>query len=264
MGLPPTEVWEGFTSDIWGDDDSIGLTETPPTMTVGSSVAGNRQILNILFIVDVSGSMRGTRIGEVNYALESIFRELSRKDDANSQIKIGIMEFSEDAEWVTAQPVPLDDYVFTKIEAKPWITCYGKAFDKLNEKLSRKAFIDPNLGEYFAPVILFITDGEPTDFDKYPAALEKLKKNGWFSKSARYAIAVGEEARTGEIRQLLSQFTDVPENVRFADEGDALVDLIQFIAIRASEVQTSLVSDTGGRATSIFDQLDDRYNTIRV
>ena len=92
----------------------------------------------------------------------------------------------------------------------------------------------------------------------------KLKDNGWFRKSAKYAIAVGEDAKNEEIGTLLSEFTGVRENVRYADEGAALVDLVQYIAIRASEVQTSMLSGDGGdgginsKSTgSIFSSVDD-------
>jgi hypothetical protein len=47
--------------------------------------------------------------------------------------------------------------------------------------------------------------------------------------------------------------------VRYADEGEALCELIEFIAIRASEVQTSLVSSSSGTASheqSIFSDVD--------
>ena len=191
MTADNNELWPGFTSGLFDDDpNDVILKETTPANKVGSYVPSNRQILNLIFLLDVSGSMRGQRIGEVNYALESIFRELGHKDDPNSVIKVAMLEFSESARWITPQPVLLENFVFTRIEAKPWITCFGTAFEALNEKLTRKAFLDPDLGEYFAPVILFITDGEPTDFDKYPAALEKLRHNSWFRKSAKYAVAV--------------------------------------------------------------------------
>ena len=118
--------------------------------------------------------------------------------------------------------------------------------------------MNPNLGEYFAPLILFITDGEPVDAGdpEYAKALNKLKANKWFQKSAKYAIAVGEEAKNIEIGRLLAQFTGVVENVRYADEGSALCDLIEFIAVRASEVQTSMVSDGGSSSGSIFTSRD--------
>jgi len=252
-------TWEGFESEFWGGESAVDLDETPPASYIDSSVADHRQILEILFVIDVSGSMRGQRIAQVNYALENIFKELRRRDDINSTIKIAILEFGMEAHWATPQPVPLEDYVFTQIAVKPQVTNYGKAFEALNQKLRKEEFLDPTLGEYFAPLILFITDGEPVDVAEYPSALAELQANGWFRKSAKYAIAVGEEAKNEDIGKLLAVFTGVRENVRYADEGDALCNLIEFIAIRASEVQTSMLSNTSdGRKedASIFDEPD--------
>lgn len=260
----PTEndsIWGGFESEFFGRQGRESLNETVPISQVRSTMAETRQILNILFLIDVSGSMRGQRIAQVNYALENIFKELRRKDDANVRFKIAVMEFSDAARWVTPRPVPLEDYVFTQISASPYITCYAKAFDKLGEALHRSRFMDPDLGEYFAPLILFVSDGEPVDVGEYPAALQRLKNNGWFQKSARYAIAVGEDAKNEEIGELLAEFTGLRENVRFADEGEALCDLIQYIAIRASEVQSSMLSQNtvdgfGSLNGSIFSEVD--------
>lgn len=245
------DLWGGLdASDFFSEIGGESLVETPPAAFEKASVAEHRQILDILFLIDVSGSMRGQRIAQVNYALENIFKELRKRDELNSTIKIGIMEFAETAKWITEQPVPLDDYVFTQIAAQPWITNYGNAFSLLNAKLRREEFLDPRMGEYFAPLILFVTDGEPVDVTEYPAELEKLQHNGWFKKSAKYAIAVGEEARNEDIGRLLSMFTGVRENVRYADEGEALCDLIEFITIRASEVQTSMLSNSSNKEES--------------
>lgn len=247
--------WSQFFDSVDPEDD---LMETPPSDRTPSNVAEHRQILNLLFMIDVSGSMRGQRIGMVNYALENIFKELKRRDEANAVIKVGLMEFSEEADWITPSPVSLDNFVFTKIEAQPWLTNFGPAFDMLNAKLSKRAFMNPELGEYFAPVILFITDGEPTDMAEYPNALARLNRNGWFKQSAKYAIAVGEEARGESVVRLLSTFTGDEMNVRYADEGEALCSLIQYVAIRASQVQTSVVSvgGTGKGQQGIFDEKD--------
>lgn len=255
------DLWSQFDSEFFPDiDEDETLSETVPANEVRSSVAGHRQVLNILFVIDVSGSMRGQRIAMVNNAMENILKELRKRDDLNAVFKLAVMEFSEDAQWVTPLPIPVEDYVFRPIQAEPWLTNYGPAFDALNEKLSRKAFMNPDLGEYFAPLILFISDGEPCDVVDFPYALQRLHNNGWFKKSAKYAIAVGEEARTPEITRLLSLFTQVPENVRYADEGEALCSLIEFVAIRASEVQTSMVSAPsggGGGFSSIFQEKDE-------
>ena len=256
------ELMRSFDSEFFQDmGNGEALVETVPASQVRSSVAENRQILHRILLIDVSGSMRGQRIAMVNNALENIIKELRRKDDLNAVIKLSVMEFSEDARWVTPQPIPIQDYVFRPLKAEPWLTNYAPAFLALDGKLSRKGFLDPNLGEYFAPLILFITDGEPSDVIDFPTALQKLDQNGWFRRSSKYAIAVGEDARTADVVRLLALFAQAEQNVRYVDEGEALCSLIEFVAVRASEVQTSMVSspapDQGGSGfSSIFSDRD--------
>lgn len=251
--------WSSFFDDSTQSGNNQ-LDETPPVSHVSSTVADTRRILNLILVIDISGSMRGQRIGAVNYALENIIKELKKQDDINSVIKLSILKFSEDAQWETTQPLPIDSFVFSKIEASPYLTNYGRAFSALCEKLSRSAFMNPSYGEYYAPVVMFITDGEPTDKNEYPDQLIRLKHNGWFKQSARYAIAVGNEARSERVISLLEAFTEDRNNVRYADEGEALCELIQYVAIRASQVQTSMVSSGGTgnqEIPKVFTQSDD-------
>lgn len=261
MGERNDDVWSNFDSIFFQNQtEEESFSETMPASKVGSTVAENRQILNILFMIDVSGSMRGQRIAQVNNAMENIVSALRHRDDMNAILKIGIMEFSEKAEWVMQQPIPVKDFVFTRIQAQPWITNYAPAFDSLNEKLSRKAFMNPELGEYFAPLILFISDGEPTDPTEFPQALNRLNMNGWYRKSSKYAIAVGEETKNADIIKVLTMFAGDEKHVRYADEGEALCELIQFVAIRGSEIQTTISSDVTpqGEASAVWDEVFDK------
>lgn len=260
-GLWSEQLDSAFFRNMSGEED---LQETPPAQQTYSGLADARQILHMIFAVDVSGSMRGQRIAMVNNALESIFRELKQRDDMHAVIKVSIMTFAEKTEWLTPQPVKMDDFVFMKLNTVPWITCYAPAFDELNRVLRRANFLNPDLGEYYAPLVLFVTDGEPTDMDKYPDALLRLKRNGWFRKATKYAIATGVEARSEATLTLLSAFTDVRENVRYADEGEALCDMIQFVAIRASEVQTSVASSDKETSAipSVFDTEDGLFSSL--
>lgn len=163
-----SEIWEGLESEfssIFGEDD---LFDTPPSYSYKPDIGNHRQILHILLMIDVSGSMQGTRIEQVNYALENIVKTMRNREDLYSAVKLGIMEFADKAVWVTPRPVPMEDYVFTSIQAQKWFTCYGNAFLELEKKLHKAEFMNPDLGEYFAPLILFVTDGEPTDEKEYP------------------------------------------------------------------------------------------------
>lgn len=261
MPMQENDPWKDKFGDLFDqkNGNQVSLDETPPAGQIRSTVADNRQILNIIFLIDVSGSMRGQRIAMVNNAMENIVKELRKRDELQSTIKISILEFSETARWITAQPIPVQHFVFSQIDAQPWLTNYGPAFDELNKKLSRSAFLSTDLGEYFAPLILFVTDGEPTDVTTFPDALARLNKNGWFLKSSKYAIAVGEDARSQDVIRTLTLFAGDAKNVRYADEGEALCDLIEFITINASSILTHTVSspeDRQGQVSPLFDSTD--------
>ncbi len=216
--------------------------EAPDIDKVISQISEHRQTLNVLIAVDVSGSMKGARIGAVNDALENVFHALKSDDKLDATIKVAILEFGDTAEWKMSTPLPLSSYEFTDIKAYAQGTCFAPVFNELNKKLSRTGFMDPDMADYFAPLILFITDGMPSDTDIYPAALERLNKNGWFKCAGKYAIAVGKYAKNPTVLRILGQFTGDIRNVRYADEGAALSNIIQYIAVRGSQVQTSLAS----------------------
>ena len=67
---------------------------------LGEGIA--RQELNVIFVIDNSGSMQGEKIGAVNNAIRdvmSIMPEI-REDTSDAVIKISALKFSDKAEWI--------------------------------------------------------------------------------------------------------------------------------------------------------------------
>lgn len=92
------QLWSALSSDFFRSmSRQEDLNETPPSAKTFSSFFDARQILHMIFMVDVSGSMRGQRIAMVNNAMEAIIRELKHRDDMNAVIKLSILTFSEEA-----------------------------------------------------------------------------------------------------------------------------------------------------------------------
>lgn len=76
-----------INDDYWTNQDSLffqsisgeeNLEEIDPASGLDSHLADTRRILPLIFMLDISGSMRGQRIGMVNYALENLFKQISR------------------------------------------------------------------------------------------------------------------------------------------------------------------------------------------
>jgi uncharacterized protein YegL len=186
--------------------------------------------MTLFFIIDTSGSMAGKKIGAVNTAIEEVIPEIKKisADSADAEIRIAAMTFSTGAEWLTPQPAYAEHFEW-KYRAADGVTDFGKACAFLNEKLSRKGYMNAASGSY-APVILLLSDGEPTD--DYVTNLADLKKNSWFKHGLKYAIAIGDDAN----EEVLAEFAGHKEAVLKVHTPEALARLIRFVAVTSSQI----------------------------
>ena len=78
-----------------------------------------RQELNLIFVIDRSGSMEGENIGAVNTAIRdvlSIMPEI-QDDTSDATIKISALMFSESAQWLNVEPKAVGDFVWNDATA---------------------------------------------------------------------------------------------------------------------------------------------------
>ena len=122
-----------------------------------------RKTMVMFFMIDTSGSMDGTSIGQVNDAMREVIPDLKDISDENAdaKIKLAVMTFDSNVKWITPAPVDLEDFKWSNLDAGG-VTALGEACKELNTKLSRDSFLQDAVGVY-APVILLISDGAPTD-----------------------------------------------------------------------------------------------------
>jgi len=219
-----------------------------------------RRTMVLFFLVDTSGSMVGSKIGTVNSAIEEVIphlRDLSF-NNADSQIKIAALEFSTEAKWITQVPTEAESFGGWLDLNAGGVTAFGAACAKLNEKLTitEKGFMIEVAGSY-APVILLLSDGGPTD--NYKEELEKLKNNNWFKVAIKIAIAIGDDAD----KSVLEEFTGAPEAILEAHDEKTLKKMIVFVSVRASQIfsrASKSVSDeneTESKKREFFDALNE-------
>lgn len=215
---------------------------------LGDGIARNE--LNLMFVVDVSGSMEGEKIGAVNNAIRDVMAIMPdiQDDTADAEIKISALTFSDKAKWVYSEPKPVGDFKWT--DAKPqYGTDLSNAYDELTKWLSKKSNGGqmPDLGGV-APIIILMTDGMPTSYD-WEDHLSTLKKKGWFKAALKYALAIGID--TDEAMDVLVKFTGNKETVLKVYTAEALRKVIRVIAVTASKVKSSAGTTgvgTGGAA----------------
>jgi len=195
--------------------------------------------LHFFWLVDCSGSMYGEKIGTVNHAIQSTIPEMAdaAKDNPNAQLMVRTLKFSTGASWVTPNPVNIEDFAWNDLDAGG-VTDLGKAFELLAGQLT----IPPMTDRALPPVIVLLSDGQPTD--DYNKGLDKLLHLPWGKKAVRIAISIGQDADD----DILQEFTGNRELVLQANNPQALVKMIKWASTAAS-----LVSAPASRPTDLLD-----------
>jgi uncharacterized protein YegL len=226
-----------------------------------------RRQLPLFFLIDRSGSMEGSRIGTVNTVMKEVIEEMADSDigGADADVRIGVLTFSSGCSWMTTLPVEPKDFVWQKVEANG-LTDMGEAFKELSDKLSRNKYLT-SLGSTFAPVIIFLTDGEPTD--DWKKGLELLKKNNWFKHALKLAVPIGDisdEVRNGVLKEFTGNIEAVLKNIKSGAELKKMLRLVSIASTSfASKSSVTPDEDGGGvgEPAGKYDALLDELHTAQ-
>lgn len=221
---------------------------------LGSAEGIPKRVMPMFFIIDTSGSMEGKKIGSVNSAIEELLPDLRKLSDsqADSEIKLAVLKFSTGCEWVTPSLMALNAFDDWEPLESGGLTDLGAALQELNEKLSKNGFMDRGAASsgFYAPVILLLSDGDPTD--DYNTPLKNLRENNWFKAALKIGIAIGEDAN----KDVLTRVTRNKELVFTANNIDGLRKAIKFIAVTSSQIASTSAAvseDSAGKAIDVKD-----------
>lgn len=206
------------------------------------TVSVPRRTMTLFFLIDTSGSMEGNKIGAVNDAVVNVLPMLNDISETNpdAEIKVAALEFSNGVNWLYDEPKLAKDFIWQDVTASG-LTSLGAACSELASKLSRSGGFMQSASGSFAPAIILLSDGGPTD--DYNSGLAKLKANNWFKSAIKIAIAIGDDAD----KDVLKDFTGSSEAVITVHNIDALKQIIRVVAVTSSQIGSK--SSTAGETT---------------
>jgi len=140
-----------------------------------------------VLLLDVSSSMAGNSIKELNDGLATLKDALFSDSVASLRVEIGIITFGTDV-LMTQDFVSVADFHAPKLSASgrtPMGKAINLALDRLEE---RKQIYRANHISHYRPWIFMITDGEPTD--EWQSAAKRVKKFEQEAKVAFFAVGV--------------------------------------------------------------------------
>ncbi|KAK1151440.1 inter-alpha-trypsin inhibitor heavy chain H6 isoform X2 [Acipenser oxyrinchus oxyrinchus] len=191
---------------------------------------------DVIFVIDVSGSMIGTKIKQTKKAMYTILSDLRPDDHFN------LITFSDQVElWKagsTIQATPHNvksakDFV-SKIEANGW-TDINSALQKAASVLNGSASQDSS-GSRRVPLIIFLTDGEPTTGVTSGERIARNARKALGSVSL-FGLAFGDDADFPLMRRLSMENRGVAR--RIYEDSDAALQLTGFY----DEVASPLLFD---------------------
>ncbi len=170
--------------------------------SLGSAMLGgpmSRRQLHFIWILDCSGSMNAEgKIQALNQALLQALPLLRDAAMANvtADVLVRVITFSDGAQWHVAKPTPVDEFQPQPIVAKG-LTDMGEALRKVADVLTTPPMPDRAL----APVLVLVSDGQPTD--DFDAGLADLLATTWGARSTRLAVAIGYDANTDVLQKFI-------------------------------------------------------------
>lgn len=151
----------------------------------------NNNTLDLVFLIDTSGSMYSNKMAAVNAALVECV-EVIRANirQSGSAVNVKYMTFNSDASDLKHIPdISNTGFPKHKVESKDGFYKLTR-FEALYDGII--SFMD-GMGNANAGLIL-ITDGKAIDTDKYREKLELVKSNDFFRKAKRVAVCVEKDA----------------------------------------------------------------------
>ena len=211
-----------------------------------------RRQLNLFYVIDTSGSMAGEKIASVNQVMRpviDIIREVDENNKDNAKIVVSCLEFSTGCRWSNPIPVDCGSFVWQDLQAGG-LTDLGAASKELCSKMRRSEYLQSETGHY-APVVIILSDGEPTD--DYMAGIKELKQNKWFKAAIKVAIAIGNDANV----DVLAEFVGNKETVITVHDVESLKTIIQVVTRGVSQIGSQSTENTKDKEQLVTEMVND-------
>lgn len=186
----------------------------------------DKRALHFFYLCDCSGSMsENGKIEALNQAArDSIpFMIAAADDEAEVDLLVRVVRFSDRAEWHLGRPTPVSDFAWSDLRADG-TTAMGAAIRLVSSQLQMLPMNERGM----TPVIVLITDGQPTD--DADVAIKELLSLRWGQKAIRCAIAIGHDADEEILRAFIGNSELQSSRLLQAQNADQLAVLIKWIS----------------------------------
>jgi uncharacterized protein YegL len=186
------------------------------------------------------------KIQSLNNAIKEAIPHMQKAADENpnAQVLVRALKFSDGAQWHIAEATPVGDFRWSDLKADG-MTDMGRALTVLGEQLR----IPPMTDRALPPVLVLISDGQPTD--DFEAGLKILMEIPWARRAVRIGIAIGNDADHDTLRKFIANPEMQPLQ---ANNAETLVNYIRWAStavLKAASSPASLSRDSAANAGNV-------------
>lgn len=201
----------------------------------------SKRPLQFFWLCDCSGSMSGEKIQQLNFCVKNAIPLMQKtaKENPYAQLLVRVLSFSSGSRWIVVKPTPVESFTWQDLTAIGQ-TDMGKALTDLANQLK----MPPMDARGYPPVIVLVSDGQPTD--DFATGLRAVMDQPWGKRAIRMAIAIGRDADTDVLQKFVGN-SEIP--VLQANNPDSLMQYIKWVStepIKAASAPPSQPRPGGG------------------
>ena len=150
----------------------------------------------VCLVLDVSGSMRGKPIDDLNKGLQEFYDDIAHDETKSQRIEMSLITFNHIVKTIQ-EPALVENFTMPTLVATGSTAMVNAVNDAIDKVEARKQWYKDTGQAYYRPWIILMTDGEPDDDQDVDALAARIKKE---TEGKHFAfIPIGVEGANMEI-----------------------------------------------------------------
>ena len=140
------------------------------------SAANYEQKCLCVLVLDVSGSMRGKPIEELNKGLKDFYEDISQNETTSQRLELALIKFCDTVE-IVQEPSLIEAISMPALQAwgsTKMVKAVNEAIDLVE---ARKKWYKETNQPYYRPWIILMTDGEPDEEENVAELANRIKQD---------------------------------------------------------------------------------------
>jgi len=197
--------------------------------------------LPVILLLDVSGSMHGAKIQNLNEAVKDMLETFRDTECGETEIHVAIITFGAEVKLHQAL-ASANDIKYHDLSASGG-TPLGTAFKMAKAMIEDKDVVPSRA---YRPTVVLVSDGRPGDSWKQP--LKDFIGEGRSSKCDRMAMAIGADADEGVLGEFIEGAT---HPLFYAENATQLRDFFKFVTMSVTIRTMSQTPNVAPEASAI-------------